>query len=100
MAVGSGQFPGHCQLKPCPGQDTCRMDKEQEWEDLYLTGVDASYTSNITYGFEMMTADYTSKDQVWKALADNPSLAVVNTSLVPTREGGGGLGARSRLPDW
>ncbi|MBA7700847.1 hypothetical protein ES703_109572 [subsurface metagenome] len=60
--------------------------KDQEWEDLYLVGADAGYTENVSYDFELMTADYASKEQVWKALTENPSLAVVSTWMVPSRE--------------
>ena len=62
--------------------------KDQEWEDLYLTGADAGYTENVSYDFELMTADYASKEQVWEALTENPSLAVVSTVMVPSREQG------------
>ncbi len=62
------------------------VDKDQEWEDLYLTGVDAAYTESVSYDFELMTEDYASKDQVWKALTENPSLAVVSTWMVPSKE--------------
>jgi len=64
-----------------------QADKGQEWEDLYLTGVDAAYTNSVSHNFAIMTGDYTSKDQVWKALTDNPSLAVVSAMMVPTRAG-------------
>jgi putative ABC transport system permease protein len=64
------------------------VDKDQEWEDLYITGVDTGYTENVSYDFELMTADYASKDQVWRALTENPSLAVVSTVMVPSREQG------------
>jgi putative ABC transport system permease protein len=60
--------------------------KDREWEDLYLVGVDAGYTENVSYEFELMTEDYASKDQVWKALSENPSLAVVSAEMVPSRE--------------
>jgi len=64
-----------------------QADKQQEWEDLLLAGVDAAYTGSITYDFDMMTEEYDSDAQVWQALTDNPSLAVVSALLVPTREG-------------
>ena len=64
-----------------------QADKDQEWEDLLLAGVDTAYTGSITYGFDMMTEKYDSDAQVWQALTDNPSLAVVSALLIPTREG-------------
>jgi putative ABC transport system permease protein len=60
--------------------------KDREWEDLYLVGVDTGYTENVSYEFELMTEDYASKDQVWKALSENPSLAVVSAEVVPSRD--------------
>ena len=64
-----------------------QADKDQEWEDLLLGGVDTAYTSSITYDLDMMTEQYDSDAQVWQAITDNPSLAVVSALLVPTREG-------------
>jgi len=63
-----------------------QADKGYDWEDSYLTGVDSEYTDNISYNFDMMTVDYTSKEQIWEALQENPSLAVVSTMMVPTQE--------------
>jgi len=65
-----------------------QADKGYDWEDLYLTGVDAAYTDSSPYNFDMLTKDYTSKEQVWKALQENPALAVVSTMMVPTRDNG------------
>jgi len=65
-----------------------QADKGYEWENLYLTGVDSTYTDSSPYNFDMLTNDYTSKEQVWKALQENPSLAVVSTIMVPTRDNG------------
>jgi len=67
-----------------------QTDKEQEWADIYLTGADIGYIENVTYSFELTTKAYTSKEEVWAAMAADPSLAVVNTAMVPTKEGGGG----------
>ncbi|MCP4607122.1 MAG: FtsX-like permease family protein [Planctomycetes bacterium] len=57
-----------------------------EWEELILVGADAGYSQNVNYNFELMTEEFTSSEQVWRALTENPSLAVVNTAVVPTKE--------------
>lgn len=85
--VGMDNFQSIASINRAPVKIR-EVGTDQEWEDIYLTGVDAHYTSSITYVFELMTADYTSKADIWKALTDNPSFAVVSTTLVPTREGG------------
>jgi len=58
---------------------------EEEWTDLFLEGVDTGYTQNVNYDFELMTADYSSKEEVWEALSKDSSLAVVSTAIVPTK---------------
>ena len=65
-------------------------ETEVEWEDLYLAGVNVGFTENVSYDFELMTADYSSKEEAWEALSSNPSLAVVNSIMVPTRDTGFG----------
>jgi putative ABC transport system permease protein len=58
---------------------------EDEWIEFILMGANESYTDTTTYNFEIMNASYETKEDVWKALTDNPSLAVVNSSLLPTK---------------
>ncbi len=58
---------------------------EEGWIELILMGTNEEYTENVTYGFEITNAAYPSKEDVWKALTENPSLAVVSSSLVPTK---------------
>ncbi|MFC2027509.1 ABC transporter permease [Chloroflexota bacterium] len=58
---------------------------EEEWTDLFLDGVDANYTQNVNYDFQLTTVGYTSKEEVWEALSKDSSLAVVNSELVPTK---------------
>ncbi|NQT73757.1 MAG: ABC transporter permease [Chloroflexi bacterium] len=59
---------------------------EEKWEDLILVGVDAGYTESVNYNFELMTGEFTSSDQVWKAMTENPSLAIVSSTAVPSTE--------------
>ena len=67
-----------------------KEETEAEWEDLYLNGVNVGFTENVSYDFELMTADYSSKEEAWEALSSDPSLAVVNSIMVPTRDTGFG----------
>jgi len=83
--VGRDNFQAIASINHAPVKIR-QADKEQEWEDLFLAGVDAAYASSISYSFDMMTEEYGSDAQVWQALTDNPSLAVVNAALVPARE--------------
>ncbi|MBT4511087.1 MAG: FtsX-like permease family protein [Chloroflexi bacterium] len=58
---------------------------EEEWTDLFIEGVDSDYTENVNYDFELTTADYVSKEEVWEALSKDSSLAVVSTEIAPTK---------------
>lgn len=69
-------------------------DRGGEFEDLFLVGVNDAYADTVTYGFEIMTAQYPNKEAVWQALKNEPGLAVVGVGIVPTRDremGGNGI---------
>ena len=70
-----------------------------ELEDSVLTGVDAGYTSAVTYGFSLKDERYAADAAVWRALTDEPGTAVVSALIVPGREdfGGGGGPSSFRL---
>ncbi|MFC1924023.1 ABC transporter permease, partial [Chloroflexota bacterium] len=87
--VGSDNFQAIAGLSPIPVK-AHQTDKEQEWVDIYLTGADIGYIENVNYGFQLTMEAYTSKEEVWAAMAADPSLAVVNAAMVPSKEGGGG----------
>ena len=57
----------------------------REPEGIFLQGVDAGYTDNITYGFAMTAEGYDSPREVWQALQDEPGTAVVPSFIVPSR---------------
>ena len=68
--------------------------QEEEWANFFLMGTDAGYTDNVTYGFEITTGEYVSKEDIWQALTNDPALAVVSSAVVPTKYaqiGGGEL---------
>ena len=70
-----------------------------ELEDSVLAGVDAGYTSAVTYGFSLKDERYADDAAVWRALTDEPGTAVVSALIVPGREdfGGGGGPSSFRL---
>lgn len=58
---------------------------DQEWQDVYIQGADATYTSTSSYNFVMMADGYGSPRDIWQAVAEQPGLVVVSTGLVPTK---------------
>jgi putative ABC transport system permease protein len=63
---------------------------DASFKDTSLTGVDDDFISSNRYSFELATSYYMNpsgvdNDGVWRALRDNPGLAVVNAALIPTR---------------
>ncbi len=67
---------------------------DEEWVDFIIMGTNAEYTDTTTYSFELTNESYETKEDVWKALTDNPGLAVVSGELVPTKYsqmGGNGI---------
>ncbi|MFO8101643.1 MAG: FtsX-like permease family protein [Dehalococcoidia bacterium] len=58
---------------------------EEEWVDLILMGANAEYTENVNYDFEITVAEYSSGEEVWQALNNDPSLAIVSSAIVPTQ---------------
>ncbi|MEX0762417.1 MAG: FtsX-like permease family protein [Dehalococcoidia bacterium] len=53
--------------------------------DFVIRGVDAGYTEAVTYGFVTMAEEYTSDEEVWQALHNEPDTVVVANYLVPSR---------------
>lgn len=65
---------------------------DTESKDTVLTGVDDDFVESSGFPFSLTTAEYTTASGinhqgVWNALRDEPGLAVVNATLVPTRAG-------------
>ncbi|MFO8009766.1 MAG: FtsX-like permease family protein [Dehalococcoidia bacterium] len=71
--------------------------KDQEWEQVPIAGMDSSYLENTTFQFEMTTESYQSKNpsDIWEALENDPSLAVINAMMIPSDDGG----AMGPVPD-
>ncbi len=58
---------------------------DREPKDLYVQGVDRGYIESVGYGFDMMAKEYDSEREVWRALQEEPDVAVISSSLVPSR---------------
>lgn len=58
--------------------------ENQDWSQFAVQGADAGYTENINYTFKMKDDAYKTDADVWRALKDQPGLAVIHTTLLPT----------------
>src|SRR5215204_1522906 len=65
--------------------------------DYGLRGLDEPFLRNTTYGFSAMARGYESADEIWRALADKPGLAVVDAIVAPRRDD---WSAGAVLPDF
>lgn len=59
--------------------------KKKSWTDYSVTGIDSGYADSVNYKFRSISPEYKSAREVWKAVAENPDLAVVHSNLVPTK---------------
>ncbi|HEV8249022.1 MAG TPA: FtsX-like permease family protein, partial [Gaiellaceae bacterium] len=62
-----------------------------------VRGLDASFLTQTTYGLGSIARGYGSTREVWKAVRDNPGLAVVDSFAVPRRDQ---FGFQAGLPDF
>lgn len=58
--------------------------EKQDWSQFALQGADAGYLDNVNYTFKMKDKAYSHDADVWQAIKDQPGLAVVHSSLLPT----------------
>ncbi|MHB8160576.1 MAG: ABC transporter permease [Thermoleophilia bacterium] len=58
--------------------------ENQEWSQFAIQGADAGYLDNINYTFKMKDKSYSNDADVWQAIKNQPGLAVVHTTLLPT----------------
>ena len=64
--------------------------ENQKWESYQARGANNRYLDNTGHKFKIIADGYgITEEEVWTALRDNPSLAVVDALAVPSREGGG-----------
>ena len=64
--------------------------EEQQWRSYNARGTDPSFLENTGHDFKLIADGYGStKEEVWKALRDNPNLAVIDVFALPSSQGGG-----------
>ena len=64
--------------------------EEQQWRSYNARGADSSFLENTGHDFKLIADGYGStKEEVWKALRDNPNLAVIDVFALPSSQGGG-----------
>ena len=56
-----------------------------KFEPYPVRGLDDDFLENTTFGLAAKARGYASADAVWKAIADNPGYAVVDSLVVPRR---------------
>lgn len=62
----------------------------QEWKGYQVRGADPSYLENTGHDLALFDHEYgETKEDIWRALRNNPRLAVVDALAVPSRQGGG-----------
>ena len=66
--------------------------EEGDFADTSITGVDDDFVESTKYDIKLTTQEFTGSSgvdsaAVWRALRDQPGLAIVNAFLVPTRNG-------------
>ena len=74
--------------------------EEQDWKRYTVRGATVDYLEATQHDFALMAKDYgETKEDIWKALRENPALGVIDGIGVPSRGGGGFLigGPRFKL---
>jgi putative ABC transport system permease protein len=62
------------------------LKEEKAFESYPVRGLDDEFMMNNNYGFATMAKGYHSAAEVWRALAEDPGLAVVDPLPVPRRD--------------
>jgi putative ABC transport system permease protein len=63
-----------------------QIGAERPFESYPVRGLDASFLEHTTFGLGDIARGYSSEQAVWKALREQPGLAVVDSSVVPRRD--------------
>jgi len=56
----------------------------QDWSQFVIQGADSGYLDSINYTFKMKDGAYKTDAAVWQAVKNQPGLAVVHTTLLPS----------------
>jgi putative ABC transport system permease protein len=62
------------------------LEEEKAFESYPVRGLDDEFMMNNNYGFATIAKGYHSAAEVWRALVENPGLAVVDPLPVPRRD--------------
>ena len=67
------------------------QEADTDFKEVFITGADDSFIETNRFGIKLATAQFKKgggfdAPAVWQALRDNPGLAVINATLVPTRD--------------
>jgi putative ABC transport system permease protein len=82
--VGPGDFSAIGSLATAGVELRQKGAENQEWSQFAIRGGDAGYLDNVNYTFKMKDKKYQSDAAVWQAVKEQPGLAVVHSSLLPT----------------
>ena len=67
--------------------------ENQQWRGYGVRAADTAFLASTGYELKLIADGYgSSADEVWRALSNDPSLAVVDSFVVPTKGGGFGEG--------
>jgi putative ABC transport system permease protein len=66
--------------------DAAQAGSGRTFESYPINGLDASFTRSTRYGFAAMATGYDSAKEVWRAVARQPGLAVVDQFVAPRRD--------------
>ncbi|MFQ5796303.1 MAG: ABC transporter permease [Candidatus Bipolaricaulia bacterium] len=59
------------------------------WKVYPIAGADDAYLENTEYDFTLLAPGFgTTKQEIWKAVKENPDLAIIDAFAVPQRSGG------------
>ncbi len=62
----------------------------QEWKTYQARGATTEYLESTAHGFALTASEYgDTKEEIWAALREDPTLAVIDSTAVPVRSGGG-----------
>ncbi|HAL49636.1 MAG: FtsX-like permease family protein [SAR202 cluster bacterium] len=62
----------------------------QEWKGYQARGATMEYLEATGHGFALTATEFgETKEEIWKALREDPTLAVIDSIAVPVRSGGG-----------
>lgn len=68
------------------GAEARQVGYKDEFAEYAIRGFDPAFFGHTTYGMSALARGYESAPEVWKAIADEPGLAVVDAIVAPRRD--------------